>query len=140
MNHWRSRVLFAIFLWLMIVFHTALTSNLPNDPLGMLSFHGSAALFDLFILIIVQEVFTGHLCRDMETLCIVSIVANFLGFRAYMAYAPPVYYDNFMWGITYVQFIRLLLVDGHDAHHLGVNLVRRIGSKRGGIHHRKANT
>lgn len=103
--------------------HSIITESWDNTPLWMTVFYGSAAAFDLFILQSIPRFISGQLCDDMQTLCLVSIVINFIGWIAYMAYAPPVFYNMTMWGLTYVQLGRLLYVDYHDVNNLGSHLV-----------------
>jgi len=96
----------------------------------MLAFHLSAAAVDLLLLKSAPRFISGRLCSDMQFLCLVSMSANFVGWIAYTAYAPPIFYNAFMWGLSYVQWGRLLLVDHHGADYLRVDLVR--GHYRGG--------
>jgi hypothetical protein len=125
MNTWRSRfIVFAAF-WLVMQIHGDVTHCLPNTPGGMLVFHGSAAAVDLFLLYCVPWLLEGRLCDDIQTLCLVSIVANLAGWLLYLAYASPVLYNTFMWGLAYVQWLRILVVDRNDADTLGFHLVRR---------------
>ncbi len=124
MISWRSRIATGVLFYAVMMMHELSTSSLPNTPAGMLMFHGSAALVDLILLCAVPVLLTGRLCDDLETLCLVSMVVNFLGFLAYLAYAPPAFFNWFMWGLAYVQWGRLLLVDGDDADYLGLHLVR----------------
>lgn len=105
--------------------HHHATAGLPNTPTGMLAYHGSAALVDLFILATLPRFLAGQLCDDLQTTCLLSIVANFAGWLAYMAYAPPSYYNTVMLGLSIVQFIRLLLVDGDAYPAIGRGVVRR---------------
>jgi hypothetical protein len=125
MNSWRSRLQLGGLIWFAFQVHSFSTSSLPNTPEGMLVFHGSAALADWLLLRTFPLFTEGSLCDDMEMLCYISIVANLLGWIAYLAYAPPVFYNTFMWGHSCVQAIRLLLVDGGDAHSYRASLVRR---------------
>lgn len=129
MNGWRSRVLLAALMLLTMQIHAAVMADVPNTDGGMLQFHLSAAVVDLFLLYCAPRFTAGRLCGDMQTLCLVSIVANFVGWIAYMAYAPPIFYNTFMWGLSYVQWARLLLVDRHGDDCLGLYLVR--GANRG---------
>lgn len=131
MNTWRSRILTGLVMFIAIDLHQLCTSSLPNTPAGMLLFHGSAAGVDLILLYAVSGFVSGRLCDDMESLCLASAVVNFVGWLLYMAYAPPIIYNVLSWGLSYVQWGRLLLVDGNDADHLGFHLVR-------GRHHGRA--
>ena len=104
---------------------------------GMALFHGSAAAIDFFILWCAPRFISGRLCDYTQTLCIVSVIANYVGWYAYTAYAPPIFYNTFTWGLTYVQWAVLLLVDRH-ADLSGINLVRGAGSGRYQENFRKA--
>lgn len=112
MTTWRSRLLTGLAFLLAIDVHQYCTADLPNTPGGMLLFHGSAAAVDLLLLFAVPRFVSGRLCDDMESLCLASILVNFVGFLAYMAYAPPTVYNVLSWSLSYVQWGRLLLVDG----------------------------
>jgi hypothetical protein len=112
-------------LWAVVKVHSEIASGLGNTPVGMLMFHGSAALTDLLLLHCAPTLLSGALCDDMQNLCLVSIVANFAGWLLYLAYTPPEFYNSFMWGLGCVQSLRLFLVDSDDANHMGLHLVRR---------------
>lgn len=133
MNDWRSRILCVLLLLLAVVGHDAATERLSNSPSDMLVFHGSAALIDLFLLYVFPAILTGRLSDASQTLCLVSICINFVGWIAYLAYAPPVIYNALAWGLSYVQWGILLFMDRRDAHRLGFDLVR--GSHRKGEQH-----
>lgn len=125
MNAWPTRILvagvFALTMWL----HAVVTADVDNTPLGMLIFHGSAALADLALLYSLPYMLGGRLCDDMQVMCLMSAAGNALGWIAYMAYLPPDPYNACMWFLSFVQWGRLLLTDKHDADHLGTDLVRR---------------
>lgn len=124
MNRWRSRIVLILALMALVQIHAAITAALPNTPLGMLLFHGSAGLGDLFLIYCAPTILSGPLCDDTQNLCLISIVANFIGWLLYMAYVPPEFFNSFMWGLGCVQCVRLLIVDGDDVTHLGLRLVR----------------
>lgn len=124
MNPWRSRLLTALLFLAVMKLHEYLAEWMPNTPCGMLVFHGSAALFDLILLLCVPYFVEGRLCDDMQTLCLASMIVNFVGWILYMAYAPPIFYNSVQWGLAYVQWLRLFLVDRDDSHPLGLHLVR----------------
>lgn len=133
MNGWRSRFLLVAVMIAAMQVHAFVSVGLPNTDAGMLLFHGGAAAVDFALLYCAPAFVTGRICTDTQTLCLVSCVGNFVGWIAYMAYAPPIYYNTFMWGLSYVQFGLLLLVDHHGTDHLGFDLVR------GGYRHRSEN-
>ncbi len=90
----------------------------------MLIFHGGAALADLALIHCAPAFLSGPACDDTQTLCLISIVANFIGWLLYLAFFSPIYYDLFMWVLGYVQSMRLLIVDSDDANPVGVHMVR----------------
>lgn len=92
--------------------------------MGMLLFHGSAFTTDLFILWSIPYLLSDRLCDWSQAICLVSIVANFFGWLAYLTYISPVFYNTLMWGICYVQYGIILFMDRHDANALGFDLVR----------------
>jgi len=101
------------------------TADVENTSAGMLLFHGSAALADLLLIYAIPAIVVGRLCDDMQTLCLVSIIVNFLGWIAYMAYAPPSIFNAMSWGLCYVQLARLFIPGGSDADRIGHYLVWR---------------
>ena len=125
MNSWQSRIAYGVLLWLVLQVHASVTESLPNSIEGMTLFHATAALFDLVLLLCAPAFLDSRLCDDMQSLCLVSIVGNAFGWLAYLAYAPPVLYTTFMWGLCYVQWGRLLLRDSDDNSRMGSYLVRR---------------
>lgn len=129
MNAWRSRLLAGLLILLAMRLHAVALADVANTPGGMLLYHGSAAVVDLLLLISAPWLLSGRLCDDMQAMNLASIIANFAGWIAYLAYTPPVFYDTFMQGLTYVQFIRLFIVDRHVADRLGFDLVRGAGGR-----------
>lgn len=127
MNGWRSRLLVGLVMLLAMRLHAVALADIPNTPAGMLLYHGSAATVDFILLFSAPWLLSGRLCDDVQALNLASIIANFAGWIAYLAYAPPVFYDTFMQGLTYVQFIRLFILDRHGADRLGLDLVRGAG-------------
>jgi hypothetical protein len=138
-NSWQSRLLFAVALWLANVIHRDLVADVSNTPVGMLAYHGLAALFDMLLLICAPLMLSGRLCDDLQALCLASMVINFLGWIAYLAYAPPSLYNWMIWSCGYVQWARLLYVDRHDADRLGFDLVPGADRWRRQFHIREAN-
>ena len=111
-------------LWIAARIHAEITGGLANTPESMLIFHGSAAFIDLLLLHCAPSLLSGALCDDTQNLCLVSIVANFAGWLLYLSYAPPEFYNSFMWGLGCVQSLRLLLVDSDDPNRMGLRMVR----------------
>lgn len=129
MNGWRSRLTLGALFWVAIQAHGIFTGPLPNTDFGMLVFHGTAALVDLLLLTCAPRFIDGRLCDDIQALCLASIVGNALGWAMYLANAPPDIFNTLMWGLSYVQWGRLLIVDDADdvdiAGRMGVHLVCR---------------
>lgn len=140
MNAWRSRLLVGLVMLLAMWLHAVALANIANTPTCMLLYHGSAAAVDLLLLFSAPLFLSGRLCDDMQAMNLASIIANFAGWIAYLAYAPPVFYDTFMQGLTYVQFIRLFIVDRHVADRLGFDLVRGAGGYRRAANFGKAHS
>jgi hypothetical protein len=114
MNSWRARCLAAAIMLLVMYGHAWATETLPNTPAGMLMFHGSAALLDWLLLCIAPMLLSGRLCNHTQWLCFASICGNFGGWILYMCYAPPNYYDCFMWWLTVAQLVMLFIPDRAD--------------------------
>ena len=132
MNSWRARFTAAALILLAMCGHGWATHQLPNTPVDMLLFHGSAALVDLGLLFAAPAVLNGRLCVDSQLLLLASIVGNAAGWLLYMAYAPPIIYNVYMVTLTYAQLMRLIIPDRH-ADSTGSTLVRhpdRIGGGR----------
>jgi hypothetical protein len=130
MTFWRSRIFTALLFLAVMKMHEYATSDLENSPVGMLMFHGSAWMVDLFLLCSVPALLAGRLCDDMQALCLASIAVNFVGWILYMAYAPPVFYNMIQWSLAYVQWLRLFMVDGSYDHFLGLHMVLRGAGRR----------
>jgi hypothetical protein len=128
MNGWRCRVALGLLMTSALATHAAATATLPNNPAGMLAFHGSAATVDLLLLYLTPWFVSGRLCDDMERLNQASIVGNALGWGLYMAYAPPTLYNALMWGLTWLQWLRLAL-DDDAIDSLWSGLVRRLNPR-----------
>lgn len=114
MNGWRSRLGIGVLIIAAMSAHSYSMAGVNNSPVGMLAFHGSAAMVDFALLLAAPYWLAGRLCDDTETLLLLSIIGNAIGWGLYMAYAPPVFYDVFMWGLSLAQWLRLLYVDDHD--------------------------
>ena len=49
----------------------------------------------------------------MQRLCLMSMIVNFMGWLAYLAYLPHTFYDSAIMALGYAQLVRLLWVDGN---------------------------
>ena len=139
MNTWQNRVLTALLFAAVMALHAFCLEGKPNTPMGMLVFHGSAAAVDLALLRATPMLLDGQLCDDMQLLCWFSVAVNFAGWILYMVYAPPYFYNTIQWVLSCIQWGRLFLVDGDNAHNMGLHLVRRVASGRPKLYFRKKN-
>lgn len=114
MNTWRQRSCLLVVLFCAARVHDFVMLGCPNTPAWMLAYHGSAGAVDLLLLYCAPFFISERLCDDIQATCIASIVVNFVGFCAYMAYAPPSYYNALIEGLSYVQFLRLLYMGRFD--------------------------
>lgn len=135
MTSWRSRIITGLLFLAAMKIHEYATADMPNSPVSMLLFHGSASMVDLVLLYAVPAIIAGRLCDDMQALCLASIVVNFIGWLLYMAYASPIFYNVISWSLAYVQWLRLFMADGNDAYHLGVHMVLRGAGHRHQTHY-----
>ena len=118
--------LFALAVFITALYlHAYCMGGVENTPMGMLTFHGSAGLVDLFLIYAIPFLLKEKLCDDIQKLCLFDIALNFGGWLLYMAYAPPVIYDTLSWTLTFIQWGRLLVTDENNANYMGRNLVRR---------------
>ena len=106
-----------------MLLHQFATDQLPNTPIAMLVFHGSAALSDLLLLQVTPMILIGRLCVNSQCLLLASIMGNFAGWLLYMSYAPPSIYNNYMLAITVAQVSRLFIRDRTDADNTWINMV-----------------
>ena len=118
--------------------HAHAFSDVANTPWGMFKYHGSAALCDFVTLVACSYSLKGLLSEAMQTTCFVSMVVNFLGWIAYLLYAPPTAYNAAISGVSLVQFALLLLVGRHGSNYLGFGVVPGPDRGRGQLRHGKA--
>lgn len=141
MNGWRSRLLLGLLFYSVGWAHDEIAYPWPNTREWMLAYHGSASMLDLLLLFACGKLASGKLCDDMQVFCLLSIIINFSGWILYLAYVPPATYNLLMAAVTYVQFIRLLLVDSRydsDVNPMGLHLVRSRYWLGAESHHKEA--
>ena len=130
MNTWRDRLLIGLLLLLFQWTWNDVNAPLPNTREFALLFFGGAATLEYLICRAIPKVLDGSLCDDMMVLAYVCIVLDALGFLGYMTKTPSTYYNTVMWGISYVQWARLLFVDSNHAASFWNSLVRGFNSGR----------
>lgn len=115
MNKLRFRLgLGFMFLATGFIFDKAISAR-PYGEYWDMAYFGSAATVDWMMLRLCGVFIKGKLQRDVEALCIASIVTNALGFALYMADSPPDLYNWVIRVINYVLAIRLIFMGGGDA-------------------------
>ncbi len=137
MNTLSARLFVGFALWFCSVVHHALVIDVANTPAGMLAYHGAALMFDYATLVVSATLLTGRLGDDMQILCLMAMIVNFVGWILYLAYAPPVPYNYAIGVLGYVQWARLILGD-HHVNRVGHHLVRRRDSVGPELHSKEA--
>lgn len=80
-----------------------------------LEYYGSAALVDLGIMIAVSGISpTPAMVINLQRVCIVSIITNFLGWVMWLTYLPPIAYNYAYVFIYIVAFAVLIKRDKGD--------------------------
>ena len=140
MNGWRSRALLAAIFYAAAKAHDFAMQGIGNSDEWLFLYHGSAAAVDLMLLQCCPRLLEGKICDDIQATCIASIAVNALAWGLYLAYAPPVICNTLIAGLCYVQFVRLLYVDRHDADTVGRALLRGLAGGRSQFHHQEAHS
>lgn len=117
-------MIYALALWLTGVVHHNLVQNVSNTPEGMFIYHASAAATDYLLLMCASSVLYGRLADDMQHMCLLSMVINFIGWVLYMAYAPPNTYDLAIGILSYVQYARLINLGIYGTDRVGESVFR----------------
>lgn len=80
-----------------------------------LFYYGSAALFDLSIIIAISGIRpVPEMVLSLHRICLVSILANFLGWALWFSYFPPLIYDAAFVSIYVWALITLIKRSGRD--------------------------
>jgi hypothetical protein len=117
MNKLRSRIVLLLLFYATAKAYDAIIPLRPSGEFWDMTYFGFAASVDWFMYRICHRFISGKLLRDIEALCIASIVINALGFALYMAEYPPSIYNWMITGVNYVLAIRLTLMGGGDVFH-----------------------
>lgn len=90
--------------------HELFLSNLDG-----LQYYGSAALFDLVIIILTSGINpVPKMVIDLHRICMVSIIANLVGWVLWFLYVPPLFYDASFVLIYAWTMITLINRNGSD--------------------------
>lgn len=114
MNKLRSRIALLLLFYGTAKAYDAIIPLRPEGEFWDMAYFGFAASVDWFMFHVCHRLISGKLLRDIEALCIASIVINALGFALYMAEYPPSIYNWMIAGVNYVLVIRLILMGGGD--------------------------
>lgn len=101
-------------------------------------YHGSAALFDLMLLICASSVLYGRLADDMQQLCLLSMAVNAVGWFLYLAWNPPSFYNSAIGILGYVQLARLISMGLYGIDRVGDSLFRGHAIGRSKLYYQKA--
>lgn len=108
-----------IFLGLLFVMAYQLCKFImPMRPAGEnwdVVYFGGAATFDWIMYRLTPHFVEGKLCRDIEALCIASILVHAIGFALYMAWTSPYFHNWSIRGINYVLAFKLIFTGGGNA-------------------------
>lgn len=126
MNTWRDRLHIGLLLLLFQQVWLEVNAPLPNTREWALFFFGGAATLEYAVCRAMPKVLQGRLCDDMQVLAGVCIAFDALGFLGYMTKTSSFYYNTVMWGLSYVQWARLLFVDSNHARSVWDSVVRGI--------------
>jgi len=83
---------------------------------GGFEYYGSAAIFDLFIIIVVGRVRPlSGMVLGLQKICVVSIFLNLVGWLMWVLYLPPLVYDTSYAGLYLWSLIIMMKRDTDDA-------------------------
>lgn len=112
-NSWYSRIAAGLLGLGVSLLHGELSADVQNTDFGMFLYHWSAGCAEFLLIAMAPFFLDGKLCDRIQISCAASIIANGLGWLAYLAYAPPVFYDTVILGISCGQIIILFMGGKH---------------------------
>lgn len=115
--------MFLLAMGLLQVAHHHIFGDFPNTDEGMLVYHGTAALADMYLIYVASELLSGELSFQIQCLNLASIVTNAVGYFAYTQYVSHWFYDLTMLGVGCVLIYKLMRIPDHDSRHSGRALV-----------------
>lgn len=80
-----------------------------------MAYFAGAATVDWMMYRLTPQLVEGKLCRDIEALCIASMLTHAIGFALYMAWYPPYFHNWIIKGINYVLAFKLIYTGGGNA-------------------------
>lgn len=86
-------------------------------------YHGSAAAADMFLIYAAAEILRGELGYKIQCLNLASMIANALGYFAYMHYVSHWFYDITMWGLCAILVYKLIRGDSNATCHFSNRVV-----------------
>lgn len=115
MNRLRSIVaLAALFCLTFKLFEVAAKLRPPGEEWDVAYFVGAATI-DWLMYRATPHLIAGKLCRDVELLCIASMVTHTIGFALYMGWYPPHFHNWTIKAINYALAFKLITTGGSDA-------------------------
>ena len=110
----RSLVFLGVLFWLTFkVFEAVIAMRPPGEKWDIAYFVG-AAVVDWMMYRLTPHFVEGKLCRDIEALCIASMLVHAVGFALYMAYSPPYFHNWTIRGLNYVLAFKLIFTGGSN--------------------------
>ena len=101
-------------------------------------YHGGAALFDFVTLVISAHLLVGRLSDEMQSLCLIAMCVNAVGWILYLAWIPALVYNSALIGVSHVQYLRLLLGDHNGVDSIRSHMVRGTAPWGAKLHNEKA--
>lgn len=115
MKQLRSVIVLAALFWLTFkIFGIAIKMRPPGEKWDIVYFAGAATV-DWLMYRITPQLIEGKICRDVEILCIASMVTHAIGFAFYMSWYPPHFHNWTIKGINCVLAFKLIYTGGGDA-------------------------
>jgi hypothetical protein len=121
---WFDRITIGVIIWVIQSAHQHAVQGVENTPFGMLLYHGFASLADFAIIVVVANCLKGKLSFHLQCLNLCAMVANAIGWFAYLAYLPPDLYNTTIAGLGYVQFLRIIWISRDDPDYPWTRVVR----------------
>jgi len=106
------RVCLGLLFLLAYRFYASISADRPIGEWWEMLYFAGAATVDWIMYRITPRFVSGKLCRDIEALCIASIIVHAIGFACYMTWTPSYIHNWTIKGINYVLAF-LFIFTGH---------------------------